>query len=63
MLHYNANTVHKEYNIWPIVYFPAKLGLKIDTFLTLLGTTAIPDSYSWEMDSPELINECSEPRI
>ena len=33
--------------IWSIVYFPAKLGLNIDTFLTLnLGK-----SYSWVMES------------
>ena len=27
--------------IWTIVYFPAKLDLKIDTFLTLMGTKPI----------------------
>lgn len=37
--------------IWSIVYFPAKLGLKIDSFLTLMGTNLIPDPYSWIMDS------------
>ena len=54
-----ANTIHKESTpgdfklsdpIWCIVYFPAKIGLKIDTFLTLMGTNLIADSYSWAMD-------------
>ena len=36
---------------WSIVNFPAKLGLKIDTFLTLMGTNLVPDCYSWVMES------------
>ena len=31
--------------------FLAKLGLKIDTFLMLMGANLVPDSYSWVMDS------------
>ena len=33
-------------DIWSIAYFLAKFGLKIDVFLTLMGTNLIPDSYS-----------------
>lgn len=70
MLHYNAYTMPKyvdpgrfelgttlSWPIWSIVYFPAKLGLKIDSFLTLMGTNLIPDPYSWIMDS------CFTPRL
>ena len=27
-----------SYSVWSIVHFPPKLGLKINTFLTLMGT-------------------------
>ena len=30
-----------------ILCFPAKIGLKMNIFLTLMGKSLIPESYSW----------------
>ena len=47
----------QQYELTNLVYclflakLVLKLGLKINTFLTLMGTNLISDSYSWVMDS------------
>ena len=51
---YTKSLNHREIGIghniklanWSIVYFPGKLGLKIHTFLTLMGTNLTKGSYS-----------------
>ena len=47
----NPREIRIGHNIWSIVYFPTKVGFKKYTFLSLMRTNLIPDSYSLVMDS------------